>query len=118
MIRMANTHATMGRRMKKWLNMRALARPAPATRTPTRPCLYRLDLFQGRLDGGARASPLEPVDDDPVRRRESLDDHAHCPVKRPGLYATDFDGVFVVHDQGIPPVLIGQKGDIGGQHGI
>src|SRR5579864_1829783 len=83
----ASTDATIGRRMKNWLNMRhlqswdyhiaALMRIGGRSFGGPGRGLIGLDFRQRRLHRGARASALEAVDDDSIRCRKPFKHHAH-----------------------------------------
>src|SRR5262245_42100385 len=116
-IRIAITHATIGRRMKKRLNTAHLPRrrrlgaehrlpPVRLLRSRARLRWWRaglrtfLELLQRRLrrDPGARA--LQAVDDNAIGGGEALEDDAHGPVERADLDAPHLDDVLVVQHIG------------------
>src|SRR6185295_9994695 len=105
-IRMAMTHATIGRRMKNRLNTR------PVLRTRRRRGVRR-ELLEGGFDGDAGPGALEAVDHDAVRGVQPLDHDTHRPVERADLHPPDFDGVLVVDHQRIAPGLVRQERDVG-----
>src|SRR5678815_3368586 len=67
MMRIAITHATIGRRMKNRLSMRG-------------PTLSRCKLLHRRLHCDPRPRPLQSVDHDAVIQLQPLGDHPHRPL--------------------------------------
>src|ERR1051325_11178520 len=100
MISIAMTQATIGRRMKKWLNMAAPGRGGG---------LSGFDFLERRVDGDARPGPLEPVHDDPIPVGEPIHDHPHRAVQRPDLDPPHLHRVLVIHHEREAPVLIREQ---------
>src|SRR5262249_31048344 len=102
MIRIAITHATMGRRMKKRLN----------TGLPPGGLWGCCGLPERGLDGNPGACPLKPVDDQPVRGRQAFEHDSLCSVEVADLDPAELDGLLVVDHECEPPGLIRQQRDI------
>jgi hypothetical protein len=108
MIRIAITHATIGRRMKNRLNTRRSARAGAGAAGSSCSAGFT----------GSPAAPAATRSPQSVPHREALEYHSHRPIQRPDLHAPDLYHILLVHHIRKPPRLIRQQRDVGRQDSI